>query len=305
MTMTTTNPNQQIQQPKKGGTLRDFLNSPGAQAKLAEVAKAHMKAEDLTRMALMALSRQPDLAKCSQTSILRALIDAAELGIKPGGLMGRGYLVPRKNRKNGELECHFDPGYRGLVDIARRSGQVRRLEAHVVYEKDVFEVEYGDEPRLVHKPTLIGEPGPVIAAYAIAQFVDGSKQVEVLTRREIDKVKSSSAAGGSGPWGNWYEEMAKKTVIRRMCKLLPFSDELERALLAAGEVDDEGQAPSVEVIDGGKSRGKSLAAKIANRTEANAAPDIDLSLGGDEPDHDPETGEIIEQPAERQPGEEG
>lgn len=301
MTMTTTNQNQQVQR-QKGPTLRDFLNSPTAQAKLAEVAKAHMKAEDLTRMALMALSRQPDLAKCSQTSILRALIDAAELGIKPGGLMGRGYLVPRKNRKNGELECHFDPGYRGLVDIARRSGQVRRLEAHVVHEKDVFELEYGDEPRLLHKPTLIGDPGQVIAAYAVAQFADGSKQVEVLTRREIDKVKASSASQ-NGPWSNWYDEMAKKTAVRRICKLLPFSDELERALLAAGEVDDEGPAP-VEVIDGGKSRGKSLAGRIAARSEANMAPDIDLSVGddgdADEPPHDADG--VIADAAERQPG---
>lgn len=304
MTMQTTGP-QQVQRRGGSPTLKDFLASPTVQAKLAEVARAHMKPEDLTRMALMALSRQPELAKCSQTSILRALIDAAELGIKPGGLMGRGYLVPRKNRKTGDLECHFDPGYRGLVDIARRSGQVRRLEAHVVYQNDVFEVEYGDEPRLVHKPTLVGEPGQVIAAYAVAQFVDGSKQVEILTRREIDKVKASSASQ-NGPWSNWYDEMAKKTAVRRICKLLPFSDDLERALLAAGEVDDE--PANVEVIEGGKSRGKALAAKIGARTEANAAPDIDLSLDGEgeETPHDPVTGEVIEPSKdERQPGDEG
>jgi len=111
--------------------LKAFFDRVEVRNKLAEVASNHFTADELTRLALLAASRQPDLLKCTQTSVLRALIDAAELGIKPGGVMGRGYLVPRWNNKikPAGLECCFDPGWRGLADIARRSGKVRRIEA--------------------------------------------------------------------------------------------------------------------------------------------------------------------------------
>jgi recombination protein RecT len=252
----------------------------------------------------MALSRQPELAKCSQHSILRALMDAAALGIKPGGLMGRGYLVPRKNKKNGELECCFDPGWRGLIDIARRSGQIKRIEAHVVYEKDIFEVHYGMHSDLIHKPMLDGDAGNIIAAYAVAEFKDGSTQVEVLTKRELDKVRGSSAASSGGPWGSWFEEMARKTAVRRLCKYLPYTDELERAIEAATDAEAEDaigrDAGAAAQLDAPK-RGTALAEKIRARGAANMAPDLDLPPEGVDADgelHDPVTGEVHD----REPG---
>jgi recombination protein RecT len=146
--------------------LKSFLNSPDVIAKLAEAAGKAMRPEDLVRLALMAASRSPDLAKCTRDSVLRSLLDAAALGIQPGGLMGRGYLVARKNNKNGTVECSFDPGWRGLVDIARRSGQIRRIEAHVVHEKDTFKVARTPLTTIQHEPSEHIDPGEVRAAYA-------------------------------------------------------------------------------------------------------------------------------------------
>jgi recombination protein RecT len=219
-------------------TLRSFLEGDGAQAKLAEVASKFMQPADLVRLTLLAASRQPDLLKCSQTSILRALMDAATMGIMPGGTMGRGYLVPRKNKVTGTLEACFDPGYRGLIDIARRSGKVKAMDAKPVYQGDVFEYEEGLDKKLRHIPTLDAKiRGDIVAAYAIARFYEGDPQIEVLTRADIDKIRNSSASK-SGPWATWYEEMARKSAVRRLCKLLPYDPVLERAieLATAAEV---------------------------------------------------------------------
>src|ERR1051325_8269002 len=134
-----------LDQTKKSyaSPLHAYLDAPAVRAKLAEVASAAMKPEDLVRLTLMAAMRQPQLLQCTKESVLRALMDAAALGIRPGGLMGRGYLIPRRNNKTQTLECHFDPGWRGLIDVARRSGEVKAISAHVVYQNERFHVSFG------------------------------------------------------------------------------------------------------------------------------------------------------------------
>lgn len=316
-----TQSNQQLaKRPAPPKTLKDFLDQPSTRAKLAEVATSAMRPDDLTRLALMAASRQPEIAKCAPHTVLRALMDAAALGIKPGGLMGRGYLVPRKRnwkdasgKWQSELECHFDPGWRGLIDIARRSGKIKRIEAHPVYEGDRFLVTFGNHPTLVHEPDLDSEDrGEVRAAYAIAEFHDGSTQTEVLTKSDIIKIRNSSAAKG-GPWNDWFDEMARKSAVRRLCKYLPFDPLLERALEAA--TDTEAEKPMLRdgaeliPLEAAKPRAKSLAEKISRNTtspdgegdlvpteeepsrprgvETEPAPDEDDDGGSDDPDKGP------------------
>ena len=143
--------------------------------------------------------------------------------------MGRGYLVPRWNKKTGGNEACFDPGWRGLVDIARRSGQIQSISAHVVYQNDEFRCEYGTDESIKHVPCLDADPGPIIGAYAVAKFKDGSTQVEILSKRDLDKIKAVSQSK-TGPWGDWEDEMARKSAVRRLCKYLPFSDELDHAI---------------------------------------------------------------------------
>lgn len=278
--MTTAAPSKAIEKSNGNGakpaplTLKAFLEGTGAKAKLGEVATKIMKPEDLVRLALMAASRQPDLLKCSHTSILRALMDAAALGIAPGGVMGRGYLVPRKNKKTGELECCFDPGWRGLCDVARRDTRVKKIDAKVVYEGDVFEYEEGTSQTLRHVPTLTAqERGKVVAAYAIAK-VEDELQIEVLTLADIEKIRKVSMAQ-SGPWSNWYEEMARKSAVRRLCKYLPYNPQLEKALEHATDVES-GVRTTFDVTTVGDKpapRTQALAASVAAKTAALKEPE--------------------------------
>jgi recombination protein RecT len=300
MTDMTTTAGPGVMKRTGAGDLKSFLDSPAVRAKLAEAAGAAMKPEDLIRLTLVAASRSPDLVKCSRESILRSLMDAAALGIKPGGLMGRGYLVPRKNKKNGTVECCFDPGWRGLVDIARRSGQIRRIEAHAVFEKDIFTVERTPLTTVRHVPSEDPSPGQVRAAYAVAEFTGGEVQIEVLYRRDLDKIRRMGA--DNGPWSTWYDEMARKTAVRRLCKYLPYDPHVDEAMRIMDEQDGDVEAalrtedsPRVASI-------KKLTAKLQGASVLPPVEPADLDEL-DEPEIDPETGEVV--PPAREPGEEG
>lgn len=216
--------------------LATYLKSDAVKRKLAEAAGSFLKPEDLVRFTLLAASRSPKLLECTPESVLRALMDAAQLRIKPGGIMGRGYLVPRYNNKIGAQECCFDPGWRGLVDIARRSGKIKRIEAHVVHENDRFRYVCGISPILEHEPCLEGDPGAIKMAYAIAELTDGSIQVEVVTRADLEKIRDTSAAK-NGPWVDWPDEMCRKSAVRRLCKYLPYDDALDQAIEVSTRVD--------------------------------------------------------------------
>jgi recombination protein RecT len=308
----------QKKEPTPAAQLKNFLESPAVKAKLAAVANKLMKPEDLIRMALMAVSRSPDIANCTQASILRSLIDAAELGIQPGGTMGRGYLVPRMNKKvqPWALECCFDPGWRGLIDVARRSGEIARLEAHVVYAKDTFREEKGIKPVLEHVPyDGDDDPGPVRKAYAIAFFRDGTYQAEVLRKADIDKIQKSSASA-NGPWKNWYDEMARKSAVRRLCKYLPYSSQLEKALEKATEAEvEDSMVQDIDVVIEGKPKGAALADKIRSRATNGVPNDIEVreleemlaapTGGFDEEERSPVPPAVGSRPGAREPGEEG
>ena len=126
--------------------------------------------------------------------------------------------------------------YKGLIELALRDGRVISIEAHVVHEKDKFKCQYGSNPILEHEPCWDGEPGKTIAAYAVAQLAGGSKQWEVMTLAELNKVQSTSKAQRSdSPWKLWPDEMRRKTVIKRLVKFLPCSPELAKAI----EIDNE------------------------------------------------------------------
>jgi recombination protein RecT len=280
--MTTTNGRQQLARKGAGRvTLKSYLSSPAVRNKLAEAAGSLMKPDDLIRMALVAASRTPDLGKCSQDSILRSLLDAASLGVQPGGLMGRGYLVPRKNRKNNTVECNFDPGWRGLADIARRSGKVRLIEAHVVYSKDVFTVKRAPLTTVEHVPCEDADPGPVRAAFAVALFSDGAVQIEIVTKRDLDKIRKMGADGG--PWASWYDEMARKTAVRRLCKYLPYDPILERAMAVSDAADVGETAIDVADLDDGPGDPKDLEASLLAE-QGESKPGVE---------YDPETGEVV------------
>jgi recombination protein RecT len=265
--------------PKYANTLHAFLERQDVKAKLAEVAAKFMKPDDLIRLALMAASRSPDLLKCSPESVLRCLMDAAAMGIVPGGTNGRGYLIPRANKHTKKLEATFDPGWRGFEDIARRTGKVARFDAHAVYDQDEYQVTLGDNPTLTHVPNYdVEDRGAIVAGYAIAIYVDGAKQIEPLSKKDIAKIRAASPASGTtaGPWANWEEEMVRKSAIRRLCKHLPVYDpvmEQALAMTADGDFDDRPALPSA-------------------MTPGDTASLEAALMGGGA--HDPATGELVE-----------
>lgn len=209
----------------------------------AQVLPQHMRPERLIKVALMAMNRQPLLLQCTQASLFQALLAAASLGLEPDGVLGSAYLVPYRNNKTGQYEAQLIPGYRGLIDLARRSGQIESIEAHVIREGDKFECGFGLYPTLTHTPVFPGtaeylDNKHIIGAYAVAKLKDGASQFEVMSRAEIDAIRNRSKAKDSGPWATDYPEMARKTVVRRLVKYLPMSIELSTALEIDNRTED-------------------------------------------------------------------
>jgi recombination protein RecT len=141
----------------------------------------------------------------------------------------------------------------------------------VIHANDKHRIVFGTHPILEHEPTLLGDPGEVICAYAIATFADGSQQVEVVTGPDLDKVRAMAAQGG--PWKGWYDEMARKTAIRRLCKFLPYEPELDRAIEVSHAADGGDDDSIVVDVIGAGSRAKALTEKI--RTPEPVQADAD------------------------------
>lgn len=227
------NPNTQLNTPQaKMGALKAALEK--SMPNIRDIAAKHLTPERLVKVVLGAASRNPMILDCTPLSVVKAVLQAAELGLEPGSSLGEFWLVPFKNNKTGQREAQGIPGYRGLIALARRTGEISNLYAEVAYSEDQFEVELGLDPRLVHKPAYdsdaYGNPEKVRFVYAVARFKDGSFQFVVLSRKQIEALRRRSKASDSGPWVTDWEEMAKKTAIRRLAKSLPMSVEMAKAM---------------------------------------------------------------------------
>ena len=222
-------PAQQQQSPEQ--TISAYLKRMGPE--IEKALPSHMNPDRMARIALTTIRTNPLLLQCSIPSLLGAVMQAAQLGLEPG-LIGHCYFVPFNNKKKGpdgkeywERDVQFIVGYKGMIDLARRSGNIESIYAHTVYEADEFDYELGLHPKLHHKPAT-GRRGEMKYVYAVAHFKDGGYQFEVMDKEEIEKRRSRSKASKNGPWVTDYEEMAKKTVIRHMWKYLPISIEIQQ-----------------------------------------------------------------------------
>lgn len=200
-------------------------------SQLALALPKHITPDRLMRVVLTTVQKTPQILDCTQVSVWGAILQAAQLGLEPDGILGEAYLIPYKDT------CQLIPGYKGLIKLARQSGQISTVYAKVVREKDSFRYAYGIKDVLKHVPVLTDEPGPVTHAYAVARLKDGAVQFEVMSVKEIEAIRARSKASKSGPWVTDFEEMAKKTVLRRLCKMLPASVELARAVVLDEQVD--------------------------------------------------------------------
>ncbi len=197
----------------------------------------HMSADRVARIALTEMRRNPKLMNCDPYSILGAVIQSAQLGLEVGSGLGHAYLVPYKT------ECTLITGYKGQVDLARRGGRIKSLMAYLVYPEDRFDEGVRDgEPFLDYVPARLGkERDPdkeAIGAFAIASFDNSATQWVFMEKWEIDRIRDNLRYP-SDIWKEHYGEMAKKTVIRRLSKLLPQSPELVQA-----NAIEDGERPS-------------------------------------------------------------
>lgn len=265
---------------------------------IAAVLPKHLDADRLLKIALVAISKNDLLMKCSQTSILQSVMTAAQLGLDCGGALGSAYLVPFFDGKKQGYDCQLVVGYRGLIDLARRSGQIVSIEARIVYENDTFDLDYSiDGAKLVHKPCLDGEPGPMRLVYAVGTLKDGGHQFELMTKAQIEKIRMISQTGKKnfGPWKDHYDEMARKTVVKRLAKYLPISVELADAIDNDNRI--EGVDPSLIVTQPDQTAKLNDRLSQAKQTSAAALPEpIDVT-----PEPTREPGEIPNEQPEAEP----
>ena len=186
--------------------------------------------ERFTRIALSALNNTPALQQCSPMSFIASLLNSAQLGLEPNTPLGQAYLIPYKNK--GQMECQFQIGYKGLIDLAYRNGQMQTIQAQTVYENDLFEYEYGLEPKLVHKPAY-SDRGEITYFYGLFKTVNGGFGFSVMSKADMDnyaRTYSKAFASDYSPWKTSYEEMAKKTVIKQALRYAPIKTDFQRAL---------------------------------------------------------------------------
>lgn len=243
------------------------------QIEIASMLPKHINVERFMKSALLVVARSPQLQKCTPMSVVASVINAAELGLDFTPAKGEAYLVPFWNSKNNCMEAQFMPGYRGFIALARRSGVVKNIDAHLVYTNDEFELEYGATPKLHHKPEIFKERGRVVGGYAIAFFDDETFQATFMGVEELNSIKARTKSKDrngniTGPWVTDEKEMQKKTTVRRLFKYLPVSVDLEKAM----QYDNRAtRIVENEIEENGKSRTETLAEMLAS------TPDIAVS----------------------------
>ena len=221
----------QNQVAKTGNTKTMAEYIKGMESEIKKALPSVITPERFTRMTLSAISVNPKLAQCTPKSFLGAMMSAAQLGLEPNTPLGQAYLIPFKNK--GVDEVQFQIGYKGLIDLAYRSGEVELVQAQIVYENDKFECQYGLEPKLIHVPAD-KDRGEAIKVYAMFKTKSGGYGFEVMSMDDVrEHAKKYSQAYGStySPWSKNFEEMAKKTVLKKVLKYAPMKSDFVRAVV--------------------------------------------------------------------------
>lgn len=188
----------------------------------------HIPVEKFQRVAITAVSMNPDILAADQRSLFAAAMRAAQDGLLPDGREAA--LVVFNKKDGGSLVKHvqYMPMLAGVLKKIRNSGQLRSICAEIVYEKDDFAMWTDEQGRhFTHRPQWFGDRGEPIGVYAHAVTTDGGVYIEVMSRTEVERVRAVSRAKDSGPWVQWWEEMARKTVLRRLSKYLPSSSDVD------------------------------------------------------------------------------
>lgn len=213
-----------VQNTNKANSIKDYIKLYENQ--IARALPSVLTAERFSRMVSTAITKNSKLAECTPQSFIGAMLTAAQLGLEPNTPLGQAYLIPYGN------SCQFQIGYKGLLELAYRSGDIKTLEARCVYENDEFSIEYGLNPNLIHKPCF-RDKGELIGVYAVYHINNGGYAFEFMSKQEIEEHRnqySKSCKNKDSAWQTDFESMAKKTVIKKLLKYAPLKTEFVRAV---------------------------------------------------------------------------
>jgi recombination protein RecT len=222
-----------------GGTLITMINS--MRPEIARALPKNMDPDRMARIATTLLRQTPRLSEVVPASFLGALMTCSQLGLEPGPL-GLAWIIPRQNKETRRWEAHFQLGYKGVIELARRSGKLAKITARTVYQTEFdrqdFTVLYdGADEIITHRPTLIGDRGTPVLYYAIAKLTSNETNWAPLTPAMVEsRHRQRSSAPNSPAWKNDYESMAWKSCVVELRRWLPQSPELEQALAQDGRL---------------------------------------------------------------------
>ena len=212
----------QVKKASLSKGMEQLLTKMGGQ--IQKALPSMVSSERFQRVALTAFSNNTKLQQCDPMSFIAAMMQSAQLGLEPNTPLGQAYLIPYGK------QVQFQIGYKGLLELAQRSGKIKTLYAHEVRENDTFDIDYGLNQTLTHKPLLKGNRGEVIGYYAVYHLDTGGNSFIFMTKDEVlEHAKRFSKTYNSGPWQTDFDAMAKKTVIKQLLKYAPLSIELQKA----------------------------------------------------------------------------
>lgn len=222
--------------------IRDFLQSDTVKNQVAMALPRYITADRMLRICVTSINRNPSLAACSTESLLSSIMQAAQMGIEVDGR--HGHLIPRWSSKKNCYEATFQPDYKGIVALVRRSPEVQDIYADVVCEHDVFKITKGLHRDLVHEIDIRADRGAIIGAYGVIQYRGGVSSFEFMARKEIETQhrdrseswKAHVSKGYDTPWKTDEGEMYKKTAILRVSKLADISPDVYERLNADTEI---------------------------------------------------------------------
>lgn len=233
--------------------------------------------ERFTRMVFTALSSNKKLQACTPESFLGAMMQAAQLGVEPNTPIGQAYLIPYGN------QVQFQLGYKGLIDLAYRSGEVQSIQAHEVHENDTFEYELGLNPKLKHVPAM-KDRGQVILYYAVIKLKNGGEGFEVMSREDVDQfARAKSKTYKNGPWQTDFDEMAKKTVLKKVLKYAPLKSDFAKQVKEDETIKTSISENMTDLPD----------ETVTIDAEAQTPHDEEISFDEIPPAVDKETGEVL------------
>lgn len=216
---------------------------------LMEVLPKHLTSERMAKVLMIEAHNTPALLECSFKSIAQSVMLSAQIGLEPGGMLGHMYFIPFNDKRAGGKTCTPIIGYKGMLELARRSGQVKWLDARVVYQGEPFAVTAGLQPDITHvvRGEVDREDKNVVAAYAVVVLKDGGQYFEVLWKNDIDRIKKRSRGGRTGPWVDDYARMARKSAIRALFNggAVPMSVEMATAI----EIDGDNPHYNTDIIE--------------------------------------------------------